>query len=74
MADIETADTLRVIEPLWLTKNDTAEVVRYRLETLMDWAKSASLREGDNPARWQGHLEHLLVQVAKEGLNNSFSV
>jgi integrase len=66
IAEIETPDILRVIEPLWLTKNDTAEVVRYRLESMMDWAKSASLRAGDNPARWQGHLEHLLVQVVKE--------
>jgi integrase len=58
--DINVDHVLQVIEPLWKHKTETANRVRQRIERILDWAKSRRLREGDNPARWRGHLEHIL--------------
>jgi len=38
----------------------TADRVRSRIENVLDWARTSGLREGENPARWQGHLEYNL--------------
>lgn len=46
---ISTPDILRVLSPIWLTKPETARRVRQRLSTVMDWAKAAGYRIGDNP-------------------------
>jgi integrase len=46
---IETADVLRVLSPIWTTKPETARRVRQRIGTVMDWAKAAGHRKGDNP-------------------------
>ncbi len=62
VAEIETNDILRVLEPIWTTKPDTAERLRGRLEAVIDWATARKLRTGDNPARWKGHLKHLLPE------------
>ena len=59
---IETSDVLKVLEPIWTTKNPTATRVRGRIEKVLDWAKARGLSDGENPARWAGHLEHLLAQ------------
>jgi integrase len=59
---IETADVLRVIEPLWTAKRTTAERVRNRIEKVLDRAGAMRMRTGENPARWKGHLEHLLAR------------
>ncbi|ALL66128.1 Integrase [Paraburkholderia caribensis MBA4] len=63
--DIETDLILRVLEPIWLTKNETASRVRGRIENVLDWAKVSGLRSGENPARWSGHLDHLLSAPSK---------
>lgn len=60
VAAIQTADMLRILEPTWKTKAETASRVRGRIENVLDWAKVRGLREGENPARWRGHLAHLL--------------
>jgi integrase len=57
---IDTALVLRVVEPIWHTKPETASRVRGRTESILDWATARGLRSGDNPARWRGHLENLL--------------
>lgn len=62
---IGVADVLRVLTPLWSEKPETADRVRNRLETLLDAAKARGLRSGDNPARWKGHLDHLLPRTSK---------
>jgi integrase len=54
---IDTALVCKALEPIWYTKPETANRVRGRIEVILDWAKSRSLRDGDNPARWRGHLE-----------------
>jgi Arm DNA-binding domain len=45
---------------LWIARTETANRVRGRIETVLDWAKTKKLRGGENPARWRGHLKHLL--------------
>ena len=61
VSDIETSHVMRVLEPIWLTKTETASRVRGRIESVLDWATVRGFRKGDNPARWRGHIEHLLA-------------
>ena len=63
--DVDTALVMRVVEPIWQTKTETASRVRGRLEAILDWATVRHYRQGDNPARWRGHLDHLLPKRAK---------
>jgi integrase len=58
---VGTDDILKILTPIWATKNETASRLRGRIETILDAAKVARHRTGENPARWQGHLEHLLA-------------
>jgi integrase len=58
---------LRVLEPIWKEKPETASRVRGRIESILDWAAARDLRQGENPARWRGHLEHLLPAKSKIG-------
>jgi integrase len=51
---------LKVLEPIWSEKPNTAARVRARIERVLDWATVRGFRKGDNPARWTGHLDHLL--------------
>ena len=55
----------KVLEPIWKTKTETASRLRGRIEAVLDWATVRELRQGDNPARWRGHLDHLLPQRSK---------
>lgn len=57
---ITTEDVLTVLRPLWTTKSETAGELRLRLERVLDGAKVKGWREGENPARWRGHLAHIL--------------
>ena len=57
---ITTQDVLDVLTPIWATVPETAARVRGRIERVLDAAKVKGLREGDNPARWRGHLAILL--------------
>lgn len=56
---------LKAIEPIWTTKPETASRVRGRVESVLDWATARGYREGENPARWRGHLDNLLPARAK---------
>jgi integrase len=60
VAAIDTAHVMRVLEPIWAEKTETASRLRGRIEAVLDWAKARHFREGDNPARWRGHLDKLL--------------
>ena len=51
---------LKILEPIWTTKTETATRVRGRMESILDWAKVKGLRSGENPASWKGHLDHML--------------
>lgn len=63
--DIDTDLVLRVLQPIWTKKNETASRLRGRIENVMDWAKVRGLRDGENPARWSGHLDQLLAAPSK---------
>lgn len=65
VSEIKTADVLAVIEPIWLSKNETASRLRGRIEAVMDYAKVMEWREGENPALWRGNLKLLLPQYSK---------
>jgi len=56
---------LQVLEPIWVTKTETATRVRGRLERVLDWAAVHGHREGENPARWRGHLDQVLAKPSK---------
>ncbi len=58
-------DVLLVLKPLWVERAETASRTRGRIEAVLDAAKAQGLRDGDNPARWRGHLEHLLPKRGK---------
>lgn len=64
--DIETAHVLKVLQPIWATKTRTADEVRGQIEQVLDAAKVQRLRDGDNPARWRGHLDNLLSKAEKK--------
>jgi integrase len=57
---VDTALVLKVLEPIWAKKPETASRVRQRIENILDFAKVRAYREGENPARWRGHLDKLL--------------
>jgi len=59
---IDTALVMKALEPIWQEKPETAKRVRGRIEAVLDWAKTAGYRNGDNPARWRGHLQNLLMK------------
>jgi len=66
--DVKTIDTALItkcLEPIWLTKNETAGRVRGRIESVLDWATARKFRTGENPARWRGHLDKLLAKPSK---------
>ncbi len=63
--DVDTGLVLAVIEPIWFTKTETASRVRQRIENILDWAKARGYREGENPARWRGHLNTQLPERNK---------
>ena len=65
VARIDTPLVLKVLQPIWQTKTETASRVRGRIEAVLDWAKVSGLREGENPARWKGHLDHLLPKPSR---------
>jgi integrase len=62
---IDVALVMKVIQPLWANKTETASRLRSRIESVLDWAKVHGYRPGENPARWRGHLDHLLPARAK---------
>jgi len=57
VSDIEMSHVLRVLEPIWHEKTETAVRVRGRIESILDWAKGRGYRSGDNPAAWEGNLQ-----------------
>ena len=65
LADIETADVLAAVQPIWLTKSETASRLRGRIEAVLSWGAVQGFRSGENPARWKGHLEMILPAKSK---------
>jgi integrase len=63
--DIGTEDVLSVLKRIWTEKPETAARLRGRIERVLDAARAAGHRTGENPARWRGHLDHLLSKRQK---------
>jgi integrase len=62
---IDIALVMQALEPIWQKKPETASRVRQRIEAVLDWARVRGFRQGENPARWRGHLENLLPAPGK---------
>jgi integrase len=62
---VDTTAVLEVLRPIWTTRTETASRVRQRIEAILDYATAIKARAGDNPARWRGHLDHLLAGPSK---------
>ncbi|WP_229285499.1 tyrosine-type recombinase/integrase [Burkholderia pseudomallei] len=62
---IDTALVMKVLEPIWTTKTETASRVRGRIESVLDWATVHGYRVGENPARLKGHLDKLLPKRSR---------
>src|SRR6266481_2643888 len=62
---IDAGLVVRVLEPIWTTKAETASRVRQRIEAILDSATARGHRLGENPARWRGHLENLLPALSR---------
>src|SRR6516162_1221080 len=58
--EVDVGLVMKAIEPIWTKKPETASRVRGRIESVLDWATARGYRQGENPARWRGHLENLL--------------
>ncbi len=65
VSDLDTDLVLKAIEPIWISKAETASRVRQRIETIWDWARARKYVEGENPARLRGHLDKILAKTAK---------
>jgi integrase len=65
IGEVTTDDIIKVLRPIWRTKAETARRIRGRIERVLDAAKAAGERAGDNPARWRGHLSELLSKPEK---------
>src|ERR1051326_1680658 len=62
---IDVGLVMKAVEPIWTEKPETASRVRGRIEAVLDWATARGYREGENPARWRGHLQNLLAPRSK---------
>jgi hypothetical protein len=65
VAAVDTGLVLKCIEPIWKDRTETASRTRGRIEAVLDWATVRGYRSGDNPARWRGHLQHVLPARGK---------
>lgn len=65
VAAVDTGLVLKVLEPIWKTKTETASRLRGRIENILSWATVRGYRQGENPARWKGHLDKLLAARSK---------
>lgn len=65
VATILTPEVTKVLDPIWHKKPETASRVRGRIERILDWCKVRGYRDGENPARWRGHLDKVFPAGTK---------
>jgi len=65
VSDVDTPAILKVIEPIWLEKTETATRLQQRINLVIDMAIAREYRAGPNPARWKGYLDKMLVKPSK---------
>lgn len=66
---IDLHDVLKVLEPIWSEKTETASKLRQKIEGTLSWATVKGFRSGDNPARWAGNLKQVLAAPNSEGVS-----
>lgn len=66
VSDITTPDVVKVLQPIWLSKQETASRLRGRIEAVLDYAKAMEWRTGENPAVWRGNLKLILPHYSKK--------
>jgi len=64
--EVDTRLVLKILEPIWASKPETATRLRGRIENILDWAKARGYRSAENPARWKGHLNQILPALTKK--------
>ncbi len=52
-------------DSLWVAKGETADRLRRSIKAVLDWARVRGYRDGENPARWDGHLQYQLPRQSK---------
>ena len=62
---IDTYLVLKCLEPIWAVIPQTASRIRGRIEKILDWSRVNGYRDGENPARWTGHLDQSLPRKTK---------
>ena len=65
LSNVDTDLVLKIIEPIWVTKAETASRIRQRIETVWDWGKARGYVKGENPARLKGHIDKILSRTSK---------
>lgn len=65
VAQVDVGSVMRVLEPIWREKTETASRLRGRIESVLDYATARGWRTGENPARWRGHMDNLLPARSK---------
>lgn len=65
LTEITTPDVFAILQPIWLSKHETASRLRGRIEAVLDYGKAMGWREGENPAVWRGNLKILLPAYSK---------
>lgn len=65
VSEVALEHMVRILEPIWVTKTETAKRLRGRIEAVLDYARVSGYRSGDNPARWRGNLEAVLPNPGK---------
>jgi len=62
---VDTDLLMKALDPIWNEKPETTKRVRGRVEAILNWASARGVRQGENPARWRGHLDQLLPAPSK---------
>ena len=63
VAAIDAPMVIKFLTPIWHKTPETGSRIRGRIEKVLDWAKVHQFRDGENPARWKGHLEHVFASA-----------
>lgn len=59
---VDTGLVMKILDPIWSTKTETASRVRGRIESVINSAKAYGEYVGENPARWKGNLDATLAK------------
>lgn len=73
VSEVTTPLVLRILQPIWNEKTETATRLRGRIEKILNWARAQGFRTGDNPATWRGHLSEALPNPSKVAKKRNYA-